>query len=363
MIPKINHIRYATLTSLLKDANKLTRSTRVNFFVNLEPIFRRMMTKKNMEELKVRKDDRILEMVSDIINIAAHYRAYFTHNHIESNVYLYFGNMTTTKYTNKKYNEHYRNYYRTKFTGVESRPLYNILKDSFDLVRTIITFIEGVYFIQPKNVEPSVIPYHIIQTQEVKADENYILTNDPYEYQYVNLGFNILRPNMENTKLITRDNVIEQLKLEHKILTEGDINPVYIPFIQSFLSDRFRNISGIMRVGFAKAMKMFNLAIDEHILSPDTVSITMVETVLNDEWKEYILNNYNCIDIPTQYRKMKLLDQNYLNDQLEDKFDNPSLKKLNDEYFTDHPLMLMELNKHKLKEKPTKSVFEMTEED
>jgi len=59
--------------------------------------------------------------------------------------------------------------------------------------------------------------------------------------------------------------------------------------------------------------------------------------------KEQILVNFQCTDIYSQYNRLNKKDIYDVLDQLKDKFDNVSLKKINDKYFEDFPLMIQEI--------------------
>lgn len=343
--------------SLLGDVEELTRNSRVNFFINLEPIFRKMLNKRFNQYLQVKKDDRVIELVSDIINIGAHYRSYFTKSGHYCKVYMYFGDIDDSEYRNKDFIEDYRSYFHERFNRTDSRPLYRLLDKSIELAKSILIYIDGVYLLTPKLAEPSLIP-HIIKTEFSQGEINILMTNDIYEYQYVNEGFMILKPNMENSQLITKDNMIERLKLENKIVNKIDISPTYLPYLLSFVGDKYRSITGVRGIGVGKAIKLFSEAINANMLSSEGTTISIVSGILKDEWRELIEKNFSVIDIHTQYNRTNIVEVGHIEKQLVDKFDNLSLKLLNQNYFDEHPLMLMELQSDKTVSKIKKNVFE-----
>jgi hypothetical protein len=68
-----------------------------------------------------------------------------------------------------------------------------------------------------------------------------------------------------------------------------------------------------------------------------------------------LLNNFYCIDLDTQFQMLNIKDLYTINEQIVDKFDNASLKNINDQYFGSYPLYLLELTAaDKLKKKKEK---------
>ena len=55
------------------------------------------------------------------------------------------------------------------------------------------------------------------------------------------------------------------------------------------------------------------------------------------------MNNFYCTDIDFQLLSLNTRDHYNIISQLKDKFDNVSLKKINDKYFTEYPLQLIEV--------------------
>lgn len=358
MIPKINHIRYANLDSLLDATKKLTRDSRVNFFINLEPIFRKMLNKKFNQYLQVMTEERVLEMVSDIVNIAAHYRAFFINNGIYCKVILYFSDMDSKQYLNKDFIEDYRDHFNERFHRTESRPLYRVLKEALPLAATILQYFEGVYLLSTYDLEASTYPLLFTQEYGEDDDVNMLLTNDPYEYQYANEGFIILRANMDNSVALTDETIIDRLKFENKLLTDETINPKYISFILSFVNDKYRNIEGIRGVGIGKAIKLFRQAINAKLIAEAGSTIGLVTEILEPQWQELIRNNHAVIDLKKQSTRFDVLHKSNLEKQIIDKFDNMSLKQLNQNFFTNHPLMLLELQTKDRDKKKKRSIFD-----
>lgn len=321
----------------------LTRSDKVNIFINLESVLRKLHRSNLEVYLKVKKDEKIFEFVSNILNLAAHYRLYFSKQKIYSKVYIYLGYPFKSKYKNNNFNEEYRKYYQERFSkNTKNVSFSNLFEDVMGISKTILEYIEGVYIINSNSIEPSVIPYILMKDKDDNF-KNFIVTTDRYEYQYVDKDFYILRPKKELSYIITKDNVINQMKIEEKINSDLSVDSSYISFILSILGNKYRNIKHIKRIGLSTLIKLIRTAIDNNILGERTNNIYLLSKIIKDEYKEIFLNNYYCTDLDYQIKYLNIVDIHSITDQIKDKFDNASLNKLNNDYFNTYPIMLLEL--------------------
>lgn len=68
-------VKFDKLDELIsKHCTELTRDSRVNLFINLEPIIKKLAGANIEDYLKVRTEEKSYEMISNIINLASHYR-------------------------------------------------------------------------------------------------------------------------------------------------------------------------------------------------------------------------------------------------------------------------------------------------
>lgn len=337
-------IRFNILEKLIPGCcTTLTKDSEVNVYINLEPIVKKMISSGIDSELKVRSDERVLEFISCVFNIAAHYRLFFTKHKLHSNIYIYYGYPYDANYINKEINSDYRkNMSDIMLKNPKTRSLRTMINDAIPLLKTILEYIDGVYFIESNSIEPSVIPY--IFYKENKDKFHFLVTTDRYEYQYTMLdNFFILRPKVENSYILYKGNVIDQMKYEDKIVSDITTKPEMISFILSILGNEYRNIPKIKRMGLASIIKLIDKGVDKGLISDSTNNIFILSRVIKDDYLEQVMNNYMCTDIETQFSKIKSKDLYEVNSQIIDKFDNKQLKKLNDVYFNRYPLFIMEI--------------------
>lgn len=337
-------IRFNVMETLISNCcSNLKKGSEVVVHINLEPVIRKMISSGVNDELKVRTDERILELISCIFNLAAHYRLFFSKHKLYSRVYMYYGFPCDANYINREINPEYRNNsIDLMCRNPKTSSMRLVLNEAIPMLKTIFEYIDGVYFIESNNIEPSLMPY--INYKENEDKVHFLISNDKYEYQYANLNnFYILRPKQENSYILYKCNVIEQMKYESKIVNDLTVKSEMVSFILSILGNENRNIPKIKRMGLASILKLLNKGVNEGIISDNVNNIFILNRVIKDEYVEQITNNYLCTDLDSQYNKLKSKDIYHYNDQLIDKFDNKQLRKLNDQYFNRYPLYIMEI--------------------
>lgn len=347
-------VKYTKLDELImRQCKEIGPDSKVNVFINLEPVLKKLVASNIDEYLKVKTEEKSFELISNIINLAAHYRLFFTKNKLYSKIYLYLNYPFKTNYKNRLINPDYRKNYQHKYTkDTKTLVLSNSLENVLPFVKIILEYIEGVYLIESDYIESALVP--LIVTKEYPSNAlNFIVTTDKYEYQYVNKGFYIIRPKQDVSYIVSRKNLIEMIKLEEKVLTDKTVNPDLYPFILSLLGDKYRNIEKIKRVGLTSILKMINSAIENNIIGKDVTNINILSNIIKEEYRGMILSNYYCIDLDTQYNLLNYKDLYEITSQIVDKFDNIALKKINDQYFSNYPIYLLELTEARLiKKKP-----------
>lgn len=345
MIFNMYKVRYAEIGDMLGDLPKGS----VQIFINLEPVLRRLHQVEVDKYLKTNKDKKLYEMISNILNLAAHYRKYFTKIGRSTEIVLYMSS-PNAKFINGQIIEDYRsNNYLKLF---DPRTVYGrFLKDVIPLVELMVNYIEGLYFIHSDTLEPSLIPMVVKNDMPNKI----MITTDRYDYQYVNQDFTIIRPKKSGSSYaVNKHNIIDRMKLEDKILSDKMVNPNFIPLILSFLGDTVRGLPKIKGVGLHRIINIINDGIEKGFITENTTNLTLMETLLNDDIKDVIRNNFIVTDLKLQYDNIGKSTLLLINEKKVDRFDNDSLRKLNN-YFIESPVMLNELQP--LKEK--KSIFEM----
>ena len=336
----------------------------VNLYINLECLINGFHQPKFEEVLttctKVEINNYYKSFISNIINLAAHYRFYFTKSKIESAIIFYYNKFDSYKMLNNTiYNDDYRKYYYNSYNNDKYTLMNSIITDGIPYAKTIADYIDRVYILSSDKVDSSLIPYIIKDDRKVKANLNMILTKDLYDFQYANHNFFLLYPDKEESCIIYKNNLMKFMRYHFNMDEEKikiDISPKLITFILSVLGDKKRNMKKVTGVGFKKIYKgLEKLYIKDYIddSDPNSLSIEHLGELIKTNngffdigIKRTIGNNYFSIDLDKQYNILKpyMIDE-ILADVI-NKADGNGLKKLNDKVFSDYPIQLVELNNY-----------------
>ena len=339
MIGKINHIRYNDLNRLL--SGQFSKDDKVNLFINLEHLVRPLLGKNYKKYLQTRKDDRVKELISDILNIAAHYRKFFASSGIYTKVYMYIGRPDCSKYLNQLHDPNYRAPYFERFNRSDAVGVRGLIEEALKLAKVIVDYIDGVYILETTVIEPSIIPQYISKN----GWRNVLLTNDVYEYQYAaENDFIILRAKLNDPHIVTKENVIERIKLHEKVSSDITFDPSFASLIISGIKDKYRGITNLGNLSLTKWIKLLKELEKGHYISspnPDISPIAyMPADVIDPDVAAQLLINHKMVDIPHQEKIIKM--DELIDGLLIDKFDNVSLKGIGD-MFTEFPINLIEI--------------------
>jgi hypothetical protein len=330
-------IRFPIIDKLISDEKIDIGNNRVNVFINMENILRHLSTERIDKYMRVKNNTKIFDLISNMINLVAHYRLYFSSRQIKSNIYLYIQYPFDTVYNNHKYNKEYREVYKFRYSeNICNYIVFDNLNIAIDMTKIILEYIENAHIIVSGNIENSVIPYMLGNDNNAI---NFIVSTDMYDMQYAGLGYNILYPKKENSRLITKNNIVKQFSEIFGVDMSG-LSYKQIPYIISIMGDPNRNIYGIKGTGKTRATNILRAAINQHLITIDTDNIDLVIPVIKPEHRKNIANNYRCTDIISQYKDCSNTDIYNITSQLKNKFNNVELRKLNDMYFNEYPIML-----------------------
>lgn len=342
-------IRFEKIDELFMSSKINIKDGKVNMYINLESILKHLMNERLDKYLRIQNERKVFEIIANILNLAAHYRLYFSSRKIVSNVYMYIQHPFNPEYKNRKYNSDYRMVYKHKYhTNINNFIVFDNIGSAIPLVKIILNYIEGVHLIESGIIENSVVPYIIGHNNDTT---NIILTSDPYDMQYGALGYHILYPRQDDSRLISPNNTMNHFSQLYKVDT-GSITPKQLPFLLSIIGDNDRNIYGIKGVGKTRASKLLCEAIDIGLIGPETDNIHLLLPIIKSQYAKDIEMNFKCVSVISQYNDLTEKDRYDVMSQCIDKFDNVALQQLNDEYFGEYPIMLDALTSRPMQSKP-----------
>ena len=357
-------IKFMRLADKIRELN-LRDVKNVNVFINLESVVW-LLHKPHIEEAlvvatKEQFNDARINFISNVINLAAHYRNFFTKAHVQSNIIFFYNDFQhQKKFNNVSFVKDYRKNWCKFFNRDEYKLTNQIILDGMNVVNTIIEYIDSVFILNSDRLESSCIPYLCSKEKKLKADINFIVTRDMYDFQYVNHGFMILYPDKEETIILNRKNLMQYLLYKNNMNIEDgsriELPTLLYSFIYSIMGDKKRDLPKVRGVGFKKLYKSLEKLLTKDYISEydeKTCSIEHLAEFIKDndglfklELKATIAKNYFSVDVE---RQMNITD-NYMLDpilnQIQNHYDNRNLKKLNDKVFYKFPLHLEELNNY-----------------
>lgn len=344
-------IKYSKLDELLKDFT-FEKGEEVYIYINIESILKKLSSTIADRQNIINPSKRNLVLTSCVFNLVSHYRYYFHKKSICSRIFVYGPESIDVKYLNREYNKDYR-MKAVIMNTEETSSIAKTYEDSVKMIKTILNYIEGVYFITSGIIEPSIVPLVISKYFRTEVNKNFLITDDRYEYQYIKEYFIILKPRMDKSQLIDSLNVMDILKSKTKCnnIENPDIN--FLPFIISVLGDKYRNIDKIKGLGISRIYSSIEEGLKNNIITDDINNINSLACLIKEEFQNDFLINYMTTSIYEQYKKISDVEEKYILNQIIDKHDGGYLKIVNEDHFYEYPLNIIEINtgikKRKLK--------------
>jgi len=342
-------MKYKDYDESITAMNFLQPNDKINVFINAESVFRFLTRIQDLENKIILQRDFDKILISNFINLIAHYKRFFVNNGLKTKVYLYHTDFSSDEFPQTKYNEDYRSYYLLKFNR---NPKYILLsehlKDSvLPRVKTICEFIPDVYYISTKDLEGSLVPF-IIANQDLER-KNLIISGELYDTQYTGIP-NFLNHYIHRNFQINRIECTIKEYLQDMTKKDGDdieslykvyqYYPLYCSLI-SVMGDKLRSIDGIFGFNVMTLQKCLLDGLLRNTIQSDTTSPELIGEIFHDnDIKKEFVNNYYCSSIISMYQELSDAQKNSVNDQLIDRIDLNSLNALNATDFYHHPLLL-----------------------
>ena len=95
-------------------------------------------------------------------------------------------------------------------------------------------------------------------------------------------------------------------------------------------------------------IKVINKGLSGLILTENTSSVEMLSTIIKEDSRELFCNNYHCTSLDYQYDDITENQIYDITSKIIDKFDDYAIVYMNDRYFKDHLLMLVETRQDQL---------------
>lgn len=345
-------MKYADMDESFTSKNFFQYQDKVNIFISMETIIKLLTSIQELERrLRLNKEFPTI-IISDILNLAGHYKRFFVNNGFDTRIYLYATSLESDDFPQRKYNEDFRSYYLVKYNDNPKFAYFtdNFKSDILPQVKTYCDFIPGVYYLDSKNIDGSVVPYLI--ASEDPSRKNVIISGELFETQYaqipgflsyvisINGGVHVTSSTSQFLQRLTRkgeDDIKDMIELyssSHSIYTS----------LLSVLEDRARCISGLNGVGPKTLERYLLQGLERNEITVNTKSPEIIGEVFHDQYiKDDFVNNFYCLSVPDMYQEMTNADKLKILNQRMDRYDLNSLQILNATTFYKHPIRLENL--------------------
>lgn len=356
----LRKVKFSKLDVLFSDLEIKEMVQKVNIFINLESLFRKIHNKYVEEQLislqKKELKEFHMNLISNVLNLAAHYRLYFNKNKIGTNIVFYIQEMDKyVNLNNVQYCKNYRKSFIRKYTDhPELVTVNNVIRSTLNALDTIVTYVEDVYLVSSDRVESSVIPLALIDGKVLDGNLNLMVTTDPYDMQYVNKNFVIIYPAGEESMIVTKKNLFDVFRINEILTVEGSLPTYLLTFILSVIGDKNRGIDKVKGTSFNKVFKTLLKVYDKlGITDDDYIGFEELVSAIKDDPndpngnKKRVVDNYYATDLSSQVRMISKVQMNHLTDCLTNTYESGALTGINDKYFSMAPINVRELTQYK----------------
>lgn len=323
----------------------LSSDDTVNVYINFECIMKNLTLQRNLQTIiTLYKQNMVLEIESCVINLIAHYKAFFKKDNIKTKFYLYYTSLKNFPQQMKVYNSQYRDYYKNMYTkNSQFKELGDILQSIIiKELKLILSYIPDCYFIETDMFDSSLVPY-IIST--FSDNKNLILTGDIFDSLYMFQGnFDTLYINRKfgNSLIMLSPEEIIYNIMKNNSPFELTIfqNELYYKLLLSVKGNKIRNIKSPRGFGLEKLLDCVKYGLNNNIILNDFKSFDSIIDIFQDKYKTNIKESFQCTDLDIQYNLLNQANIENIKNQIIDKFDMKSLEELNTRRFYDFPINL-----------------------
>jgi len=345
----MHKIKYKVLMDLVKDLPYETEF--VTLFIDIDSIIKKFYNPKFVDTFKAFNTYEKLIFSSEIINIAAHYRHFFWSRFgIPCDIYMLYNDKScdlvrqyNSDFNDRKYNDD------NHFKHSHFKILYNTFQKNFELITMLKDYLPSIYFINGMGLaETFMLPQLILNRPEIaKNNLNLIITSDGLMNQYINTSETcILRLNYDGSYIINEKNLMGEVSKD----VNTDLTPFYINHYYALAGLKNSSIHNVNKLGPKKTLsflynvsKLGNFTFDSKISLKKFISIIRENELLSEDDISLFKSNYKSINAKKLCTNISNNDTFSILSQMGNKLDNDSLMRINESYYENNPIQLIEL--------------------
>ena len=342
-------VKFEDLNGMVQVIGRSQSIKTVNLFLNIDDMLHSLHRPQTELEIEVSGGNVaqvILQLTSNILNLAAHYREWALRHGWYPYTFLVYSSAFNGPFENGMYLKEYRKYFieinspfNQKF-GV----LNQAIPESLSMVTSICKYIPDVYAIDSTFQEPSMLPY-VISDKFSKRDWNFIITRDRYDFQYVNYPkWSIIYPDYaEESILVTPANLWKAIAHKEKVPEKylGDYPITAFPIALAIVGNSYRSLPRMRGCGWKT---FYSIMSEAEVQKFDTASAAFEDMILASLKKRFtnrsvgtlidtVNANLDCIDIVKQAARSGGITETFVSTMLEDVPDYENLVALDRAHF------------------------------
>lgn len=326
-------IRYEYLDELIKETNFTSKKDKspnntINIFIDLYDVIKQLYKPDIVESINSINVTDKQDIASEIINMIGHYRHYFFSRHWKyTTFYLIYSNKRS-KYHTELYPEYRHDFYMKRLREPKSNkflPQYDIMNTMLEsvikIIRGFVQYIPHVYFIDSGDVDYTLIPYIITQTNMHEydrvvngekekiydpADPSIIISNDTIFYQDL-VSANVtniaqLLCKNKNSELLLYTDIYDYMTKGLKKKPDISYSIDLLTVVQAFMGYDKYNIPKVNKMGIGRAMNFVEKNLFSTGILPDIIYTSeslfkeyLYTSKIKDEYKEQALLNFKLL--------------------------------------------------------------------
>lgn len=290
-----------------------------------------------------------------IANLAIHYKSFFRKAGIDSFVFLLYS-PTTGAATQQRFCPEYNGKYTMRM--INNKEVYDMVNQNIPLIQMLCQYMNNIFF-KMGTVETSVMAYDMItkfKNRQITAPSLFI-TSSQYAFQLPSKVKDLImlykkKPlpgtSDDTSYLVTQENALDsyiaEIKKQH--IEKFEVNQSWLSGFMTLSGIPKRNLKSLFN--YKQSLKILK-SIDEQFdqATPDSLFNVACKLYpnkgLDSHSYDEIVNRFRCIDLDYQLYMYRTMPEAIDTVFLEQVNDPEALKNINDQYFSQNPILLEKL--------------------
>lgn len=298
-------VKYDKLDHLTRTLFHSQHISTVNIFISLDDIYWHCRNGQSNHEFQCCGNMAPKQLVSNVLNIIAHYREWAVRKNLTVKVYAYY--TMSTIFENRSIRHDYRSNYisRSDITNADCYYVNNCIREAAPILKTVTQYIDGVYVVDTRGLEPSAFP-HLMATElsDSPADWNFLITKDIVEFQYAYYDkFSVIYPKGDDSMLLDTPSTWRHIANKEKVESEYlyKYPDAFLPITLAIVGDKKRSIPKIKGLSWRTMMRMMDdIIVDNTGLDPYSHAMKFLDSLEAKNYKmSEIQTNLNLVQPST----------------------------------------------------------------